>query len=576
MADKVTALAPQARSLLVAVSGGQDSVAALRLLVGSRWQVAAAHFDHRLRPDSQADADFVRDLCASLGVRCHLGGADVAQVAAKRGWNVEDAARRLRYDFLHRVASGADDSVDGSSSDAGGERYDAIVVAHTRDDQAETVLLQLFRGVAFPAGMAARQGMVIRPLLSVERSSLTELLGGLGQPWRDDVTNFDTSKNRAWLRHEVVPAVELRFPGASARLAATADTQREAAVGLETLVKERFGAGPLHVVALARAPVALRRMAVVRSLEAAGVAPNREVVAATEAAISRAAAEGSSAAPWRRDVGRGVVVRVAYGRFEVLEAVSARDAAAGSQLTVRSAADLPPGVATAVLEDHGDLVVRTFQPGDKIRLASGARSVSDVLIDAKVPREERASLRLLVAGDSDVLWVEGIAAAPGVTHGPVAADTAHMARALEQAQLAARAGELPVGAVVVLGGEVIGQAHNHSEGEADPTAHAELLALRQAARTTGDWRLGGATLYVTLEPCPMCLGAVLQTHIGRVVYGADNLREGALGSVIDMRVGSWKRTPEVVGGVLAGASTRLLREFFHARRLEGSEPPTSP
>ena len=132
--------------------------------------------------------------------------------------------------------------------------------------------------------------------------------------------------------------------------------------------------------------------------------------------------------------------------------------------------------------------------------------------------------------------------------------------------MAAEAGELQVGAVVVLGGEVVGEAHNSSERDEDPTAHAEVLALRRAAAHTGDWRLSGATLFVTLEPCPMCMGAVLQTHLGRIVYGADNLREGAIGSVIDMRAGSWKRAPEVVGGVLAGVSARLLREFFAARR----------
>ena len=569
VAGRVEALAPRAQSLLVAVSGGQDSVAALRLLVGSRWRLAAAHFDHRLRPDSAEDAGFVRDLCDALGVRYHHGTADVAQVASQRGWNVEDAARRLRYAFLHRVASGAAtaarapaDALSGEAAPV--ERYDAIVVAHTSDDQAETVLLQLFRGVAYPAGMAARKGMVIRPLLSLSRASLTSFLVGLGQPWRDDPTNLDLTRNRAWLRHEVLPAAERRFPGAARRVAHTASTLRAAAASLETLATERFGAGPLQVVALARAPTALRRVAIARSFEAAGVAPTRAAVTAVEAAVV-AAARGSSVAPWRRDVGNGRVARVAYGRFEVV--ASRSDAVTvPHEVVARSAADLPPGVDPSVLDGHADLVVRAFRPGDRIRLAGGVRSVSDVLIDAKVPREERASLRLLVAGAADVLWIEGVAAAPGVTTGPVAADIAHMARALGQARLAAEAGELPVGAVVVLGGEVVGEAHNSSERDEDPTAHAEVLALRRAAAHTGDWRLSGATLFVTLEPCPMCMGAVLQTHLGRIVYGADNLREGAIGSVIDMRAGSWKRAPEVVGGVLAGASARLLREFFAARR----------
>src|SRR5690606_8881448 len=174
---RVRALAPDARRLLVAVSGGRDSVAALRLLHGSEWQVAAAHFDHRLRPDAAEDAAFVQATCDTLGVRLHVGSADVAAIAKRRGWNVEDAARRLRYAFLHRVAAGEEPK-------AG--RYDAIVVAHTRDDQAETVLLQLFRGAAFPSGMAARQGLVLRPLLDVDRAALTTYLVSIGQAWRED------------------------------------------------------------------------------------------------------------------------------------------------------------------------------------------------------------------------------------------------------------------------------------------------------------------------------------------------------------------------------------------------------
>src|SRR5690606_16772032 len=126
--------------------------------------------------------------------------------------------------------------------------------------------------------------------------------------------------------------------------------------------------------------------------------------------------------------------------------------------------------------------------------------------------------------------------------------------------------ELPVGAVVARGDEVIGAAANRTEADDDPSAHAELLALREAARATGDWRLEGATLYVTLEPCPMCFGAVLQTRVARVVYGADNRREGALGSVMDLRYGKWKRRPAVQRGVLASESAELLHDFFATRR----------
>jgi tRNA(adenine34) deaminase len=114
--------------------------------------------------------------------------------------------------------------------------------------------------------------------------------------------------------------------------------------------------------------------------------------------------------------------------------------------------------------------------------------------------------------------------------------------------------------------EVLAVAGNRTETDADATAHAELLALRAATGRSGDWRLTGATLYVTLEPCAMCFGAVLQTHLSRVVYGADNVREGALGTVMDLAHGPWKRQPEVRGGVLPGESARLLQAFFRGRR----------
>src|SRR5699024_2235749 len=98
-------------------------------------------------------------------------------------------------------------------------------------------------------------------------------------------------------------------------------------------------------------------------------------------------------------------------------------------------------------------------------------------------------------------------------------DERFMRAALTQAQEAFDAGELPVGAVLVKGGKIISQAHNETEQRSDPTAHAEVLALRQAAEKLGDWRLDGATLYVTLEPCPMCVGALFSAHVNRVVYG---------------------------------------------------------
>lgn len=152
-----------------------------------------------------------------------------------------------------------------------------------------------------------------------------------------------------------------------------------------------------------------------------------------------------------------------------------------------------------------------------------------------------------------------------------ASDRAAMARALELAAEAGAAGDVPVGAVVVdAAGRVVGEGRNRREADADPTAHAEVEALRAAAAARGDWRLDGCTLVVTLEPCLMCAGALLQSRVGRVVFGAWDEKAGAAGSVYD--VVRDRRLPhrvEVVGGVDEPAAANLLRAFFDARRPAG-------
>ena len=152
-----------------------------------------------------------------------------------------------------------------------------------------------------------------------------------------------------------------------------------------------------------------------------------------------------------------------------------------------------------------------------------------------------------------------------MTAGPY---SAAMGLALEQAALAVDHGDVPVGAVV-LGpdGDVIGRGHNDREGRGDPTAHAEVLALRMAAQALGEWRLAGCTLVVTLEPCPMCAGAAVLARVERVVFGADDPKAGAAGSLLDLlrdRRLNWR--PEVVRGVRAEECSALLLEFFEGQR----------
>ncbi|MBR5095469.1 MAG: nucleoside deaminase [Oscillospiraceae bacterium] len=142
-----------------------------------------------------------------------------------------------------------------------------------------------------------------------------------------------------------------------------------------------------------------------------------------------------------------------------------------------------------------------------------------------------------------------------------------MALALALAREAAAAGEVPVGCVILdSAGRVIGRGRNRREEDGDATAHAEMEAIREACRALGDWRLSGCSLVVTLEPCPMCAGAIINARIPTVVYGAREPLTGSCGSVIDLFFERYGHQPKVYGGVLEADCAALLRDFFAARR----------
>ena len=141
-----------------------------------------------------------------------------------------------------------------------------------------------------------------------------------------------------------------------------------------------------------------------------------------------------------------------------------------------------------------------------------------------------------------------------------------MRLALSQAALGRAAGEVPVGAIVVLDGDVIGRGHNHPIGACDPTAHAEILALREAGRARGNYRLPGATLYATVEPCLMCVGAIVHARVATVVYGVADPKGGAVRSLLDPNALPLNHRFETVEGVLADECRRLLQDFFRERR----------
>lgn len=146
-------------------------------------------------------------------------------------------------------------------------------------------------------------------------------------------------------------------------------------------------------------------------------------------------------------------------------------------------------------------------------------------------------------------------------------DLEFMQLALEEARAAAEADEVPIGAILVKGDLVLGRGNNRTIRDCDPTAHAEIIALREAARACANYRLMGATLYVTIEPCAMCAGAIIQSRLSRVVYGADDAKGGAVRSCFEVLSHSkLNHRVEVTSGVLAEESAAVLQQFFGTRR----------
>jgi tRNA(adenine34) deaminase len=146
-------------------------------------------------------------------------------------------------------------------------------------------------------------------------------------------------------------------------------------------------------------------------------------------------------------------------------------------------------------------------------------------------------------------------------------DQAFMREAIGEARVAGEVGEVPVGALVVMGGKVVARGINRTLSDNDPSAHAEVVAIRSAAAEIGSPRLSGATLYVTLEPCPMCMGALVQARIERLVFGAYDPKAGAAGSAVDLTDSpAFNHRFEVNGGVLAGDCGAVLKSFFDVRR----------
>jgi tRNA(adenine34) deaminase len=145
-------------------------------------------------------------------------------------------------------------------------------------------------------------------------------------------------------------------------------------------------------------------------------------------------------------------------------------------------------------------------------------------------------------------------------------DERFMREALRLAERAARRDEVPVGAVIVRAGKIIARGYNLRETKRSPLAHAEIVAIGRAARRVGGWRLSGCTLYVTLEPCPMCAGAIINSRLNAVVFGAYDPKAGSFGSLYDLAEGRLNHTPRVTGGVLQEPCAALLKQYFSNKR----------
>lgn len=416
------------------LSGGSDSVALVMVLrelaaAGDVVFAGAAHLNHQLRTDAGRDAAFCHDLCARLGVPLVLGETPVVDHARTWKCSIEVAGRRARYSFLEdaRGSLGAD----------------VVAVAHTADDQAETVLLRLLRG-AGPRGLRGvlpRRGTVVRPLLECTRGDLRSAVSAHGLTWVDDLTNDDVAVPRNRIRHELLPLLAERFQPAITRvLARTADVVAADDALLEGLAAAAFsravdasgGAVRLSRRALAAEPLALARRVARRALQAAGATRTPDLAdverllavcrhdgpPAAEVAglrverfpedavllIRRPATSGVNALPARLLPVPGDVALPELGEGCRLTAErpiqrTGRPEGAGVRLALKGTVPVP-------------LAVRSRQPGDRIRPVGlgGSKTLQDLLVDRKVARADRGLVPVVTDATGRIVWVVGHAA----------------------------------------------------------------------------------------------------------------------------------------------------------------------
>jgi tRNA(Ile)-lysidine synthase len=418
---------PETR-LMAAVSGGSDSVALLFVLhelaaMGAVTLCGLAHLDHRIRGvESVEDAGFCRALAGRLDLRSVIGQADVPALAASSGLSLEVAAREARHGFLREAAA-----------TLGAER---IALAHTRDDQAETLLLRLVRG-AGPSGlggMAPRRDRLIRPLLETSRVELRAFLEQRGESWREDSSNEDRANPRNRIRHELLPLLRAHFnPRVDAALARTADILRRdhalldelAVEAAGRLMSQSHGRVSVNLAGLKALPAALARRVARKALETAN--PGRSY--GLEEADSVRSVTVGQALPDLAGVrmersGEMVVIQKrgdrsrAFEGFELALSIPGAVTAPWGGWELAAEGPLPSsleagGSETKVAVDaetvSRQLNVRSRRPGDRLQPLgmTGRKKLQDVLVDRKVPREERDCVPIVTDQAGRIIWVAG-------------------------------------------------------------------------------------------------------------------------------------------------------------------------
>ncbi len=430
-------------TVVVAVSGGPDSVALLHLLADLRHEydltLHVAHLNHQLRQEAAQDAEFVRALASKLGLPAVIAAADVRALAAAEKRSLEEAGRQARYALCARVATAT-----------GAAR---VATAHTRDDQIETVAMRLLQGAAWgalagiPVARPLGSATVVRPLLEVTRALILEYLHARRLPWRQDPTNRDPRFLRNWVRLTWLPALDARVPQGRRLLWEVGALAREADQLLGTAADRMMAAAPrtrqtitFSLDTLRNIPPEVRRRVIrlavreingtdlpshdVRVLEARDVVPGSvgQEIRVARCVVRRGyeTVEVTVATP--------AAIR-AY-RLPVPGRVDASDFGVVFTAEVLDRSSLPAAVTGRADDVYLDalaagstVMVRSWRPGDRVSPLGlhGSKKVHDILVDGKVPRWLRSRVPLVTDADGRILWIVGHAIAESAKVTPASA-----------------------------------------------------------------------------------------------------------------------------------------------------------